>query len=218
WQKFMFDKGLVPQEEFAKKLINQGMILGTSAFVYRVDFKFHWSTTSKEFKQPSLTKPIFINYKSFKEYDGLYNFILDSTISAENKNMFVNGNGFTKGLASIVEDTVYFDLLDDERKNILSSYMEIYRFVIDDIYKQNLWFFVEILAFTPLHVDVSFANASDELDIVAFKNWRPEFKDAIFIGESGKDLSLGEDLGESFKVGRDVEKMSKSKYNLVNPD
>jgi len=36
WQKFMFDKGLVPHDEFAKKLINQGMILGTSAIVYRV--------------------------------------------------------------------------------------------------------------------------------------------------------------------------------------
>ncbi|MCL4131822.1 UNVERIFIED_CONTAM: hypothetical protein GTU68_048054, partial [Idotea baltica] len=35
WQKFMFDKGLVPKDEFAKKLINQGMITGTSAFVYR---------------------------------------------------------------------------------------------------------------------------------------------------------------------------------------
>lgn len=36
WQKFLFDKGEVPVDEFAKKLINQGMILGTSAFVYRV--------------------------------------------------------------------------------------------------------------------------------------------------------------------------------------
>jgi leucyl-tRNA synthetase len=36
WQKFLFDKGLLPVEEFAKKLINQGMILGTSAIVYRV--------------------------------------------------------------------------------------------------------------------------------------------------------------------------------------
>ena len=36
WQKFMFDKGLVPFDEYAKKLINQGMILGTSAIVYRV--------------------------------------------------------------------------------------------------------------------------------------------------------------------------------------
>jgi len=35
WQKFLFDKGHVPVAEFAKKLINQGMILGTSAFVYR---------------------------------------------------------------------------------------------------------------------------------------------------------------------------------------
>ena len=35
WQKFLFDKGVVPVDEFAKKLINQGMILGTSAFVYR---------------------------------------------------------------------------------------------------------------------------------------------------------------------------------------
>ncbi|WP_299434050.1 DUF559 domain-containing protein [uncultured Maribacter sp.] len=34
WQKFMFDRGFVPKDEFAKKLINQGMITGTSAFVY----------------------------------------------------------------------------------------------------------------------------------------------------------------------------------------
>ena len=37
WQKFLFDKGVVPVDEYAKKLINQGMILGTSAFVYRLD-------------------------------------------------------------------------------------------------------------------------------------------------------------------------------------
>ncbi|MGY8910372.1 MAG: class I tRNA ligase family protein, partial [Flavobacteriales bacterium] len=38
WQKFLFDKGIVPVDEFAKKLINQGMILGTSAFVNQVLF------------------------------------------------------------------------------------------------------------------------------------------------------------------------------------
>ncbi|AXT56959.1 leucine--tRNA ligase [Aquimarina sp. AD1] len=36
WQKFLFDRGIVPVDEFAKKLINQGMILGTSAIVYRI--------------------------------------------------------------------------------------------------------------------------------------------------------------------------------------
>ncbi|MET2986172.1 leucine--tRNA ligase [Aureibaculum conchae] len=39
WQKFMFDKGLVPQDEFAKKLINQGMILGTSELAYVTGYK-----------------------------------------------------------------------------------------------------------------------------------------------------------------------------------
>lgn len=112
WQKFMFDKGLVPYDEFTKKLINQGMILGTSAFVYRV----------------------------------------------EGENKFLS-----KGL------------IDNKVQ--------------------------------PIHADVSFVNASDELDIEAFKIWRPEFKDADFILEDGV-----------YKVGRDVEKMSKSKYNVVNPD
>ena len=62
--------------------------------------------------------------------------------------------------------------------------------------------------FTPIHTDVSFVNASDELDIEAFKNWREEFKDAAFITEEDG----------TFKVSREVEKMSKSKYNVVNPD
>ena len=63
-------------------------------------------------------------------------------------------------------------------------------------------------ATTPLHADVSFVNASNELDTEAFKNWRSDYKDAEFIREEDK----------SFKVGREVEKMSKSKYNVVNPD
>jgi len=113
WQKFMFDKELVPHEEYAKKLINQGMILGTSAFVYR----------------------------------------------EEGTNKLIS-----KGL-------------------------------INDI---NV---------SPLHADVSLVNSSDELDIEAFKEWRPEFKDAEFVLENGKYI-----------VGREVEKMSKSKYNVVNPD
>jgi len=60
----------------------------------------------------------------------------------------------------------------------------------------------------PIHTDVSFVNASDELDIEAFKNWREEFKHAEFIAEEDG----------TFKVSREVEKMSKSKYNVVNPD
>ncbi|MFN4075402.1 MAG: leucine--tRNA ligase [Cloacibacterium sp.] len=59
-----------------------------------------------------------------------------------------------------------------------------------------------------IHVDVSLLKGTtDELDIEAFKKWRAEFADAEFILEDGKYI-----------CEREVEKMSKSKYNVVNPD
>lgn len=115
WQKFLFDRGHVPVDEYARKLINQGMILGTSAFIYRV----------------------------------------------ENSNTFVS-------------------------KNLIKD--------------QNV---------QALHVDVSLVNASDELKLEEFSK-HPLYKDyrnAEFVLEDGK-----------YVVGREVEKMSKSKYNVVNPD
>ncbi len=59
---------------------------------------------------------------------------------------------------------------------------------------------------TPMHVDVSLCR-NDELNIEGFKNWRPDLADAEFILEDGK-----------YMCGWEVEKMSKSKYNVVNPD
>ena len=114
WQKFLFDRGYLPVDEFAKKLINQGMILGTSAFAARI----------------------------------------------EGSNTFISE-----------------DLID----------------------KQSVQY---------IHVDVSFVNASNEMDIAAFKAWRKDYGCAEF-----KTSSDG-----SFKVKREIEKMSKSKYNVVNPD
>jgi leucyl-tRNA synthetase len=57
-----------------------------------------------------------------------------------------------------------------------------------------------------IHVDISFVK-NDELDIERFKAWRTEYADAILIHEDGK-----------VTCGSAVEKMSKSKYNVVNPD
>lgn len=114
WQKFLFDLGIVPVEEYAKKLINQGMILGTSAFIYR--------------------KP------GTKTY-------------------------------------VSKDLLETEE------------------------------GIEPIRVDVNLVNASDELDTEGLRKWQSQFETAEFEMHEGV-----------FKVGREVEKMSKSKYNVVNPD
>ena len=59
---------------------------------------------------------------------------------------------------------------------------------------------------TPLHVDVNIVS-NDILDLEAFKAWRPEFANAEFILEDGKYI-----------CGWAVEKMSKSMFNVVNPD
>ncbi len=59
---------------------------------------------------------------------------------------------------------------------------------------------------TPIHVDVNIVQ-NDVLDIEAFRAWRPEYKDADFVLEDGK-----------YVCGWAVEKMSKSMYNVVNPD
>ena len=59
---------------------------------------------------------------------------------------------------------------------------------------------------TPLHVDVNIVS-NDVLDVEAFKNWRPEYNTAEFILEDGKYI-----------CGWAIEKMSKSMFNVVNPD
>ena len=127
WNKFLKDRGFAPTEEPFKKLINQGMILGMSAFAYRL----------------------------------------------EGTNTFVSKN---------------------------------------QIKGQSV---------QPIHVDISLLkDTSDELDIDKFKAWRKEFANAEFILENGVlyTPSLGGGQGEDFLTGREVEKMSKSKYNVVNPD
>ena len=59
---------------------------------------------------------------------------------------------------------------------------------------------------TPIHVDVNIVH-NDVLDVEAFRNWNPEYKNAEFILEDGKYI-----------CGWAVEKMSKSMFNVVNPD
>ncbi|MFT7899736.1 class I tRNA ligase family protein [Tenacibaculum ascidiaceicola] len=148
WQKFLFDRGFLPVDEFAKKLINQGMILGTSAFVY------------------------------------------EATLDGKSLNVFE-----TTSLVQGPNDLTDQHPKWDEYKSKLLK-----KGLTED----------DVLRVKPrsIHVDVSMVNTSDELDTEAFKNWRPEFKDAEFIYEEDG----------TFKVLREVEKMSKSKYNVVNPD
>ena len=112
WNKFLYDIGIVCEDEPFKKLVNQGMIQGRSNFVYRI----------------------------------------------KDTNTFVSYN-------------------------------------LKDQYET-----------TPIHVDVNIVS-NDVLDLEAFRNWRPDYKDAEFVLEDGRYI-----------CGWAVEKMSKSMFNVVNPD
>ncbi|WP_298531150.1 leucine--tRNA ligase [uncultured Algibacter sp.] len=179
WQKFLFDKGVVPVDEYAKKLINQGMILGTSAFVYRVFFepmigKNQSNKSEKEVTRGIFTSNIFVSKTTAEQID-------NDTLLAENEKL-------------------YFQI-----KNRLNELAEI---VTESLGLETGFGIPEQIHVLKLHADVSFVNASDELDTESFKNWREEYKNAEFITEEDG----------TFKVKREVEKMSKSKYNVVNPD
>lgn len=60
---------------------------------------------------------------------------------------------------------------------------------------------------SPVHVDVNFVDSDNTLNVEKFKSWRDDLKNAEFIYEENK-----------FYVSREVEKMSKSKFNVVSPD
>ena len=153
WNKFLKDRGFAPTEEPFKKLINQGMILGMSAFVYRL------TCISEKFINGEKVTNIYVSFEMKKKLEKGELYILDVL----KKNNLIEGNNF-----------------------------EVFGGKYD-----------------PIHVDISLLkDTSDELDIQKFKAWRKEFADAEFIlEEDGKYIT-----------GREVEKMSKSKYNVVNPD
>lgn len=175
WQKFMFDLGLVPVDEFAKKLINQGMILGTSALVYimKRSADMPASYISEEFDK-------FQKAKDFLS-DGVKTFV----ISKELRNKIAHGQATKKDLVEILK---YDDWFNSESKK---KGLEI---ILNDISIEDV---------REVHVPVEFVNSSNEVDFEQFEKWNSDIIGAVILSNIAH---------------REVEKMSKSKYNVVNPD
>ncbi|MFN0291276.1 leucine--tRNA ligase [Pedobacter helvus] len=74
------------------------------------------------------------------------------------------------------------------------------------------------ISLSGIHVDVNIVE-NDRLNIQKFRAWRPEYQDAVFIFEDGTISSpTGGGQEGAYICGVEVEKMSKSKFNVVNPD
>ena len=192
WNKFLKDRGYAPTEEPFKKLINQGMILGMSAFVYRLN-------------------PARINASA------IGNLNINNLFVSKNTYQFLEDLGVRALELDVIEDKINFDVIDHELNSIKHDLTEeeitkIEKFGLKlRLLSNDIAIKVTIdfdFLFNPIHSDVNLVNTSDELNTEAFKNWRSDFSDAEFITEeNGK-----------FYVAREVEKMSKSKYNVVSPD
>ncbi|MDD3630699.1 MAG: class I tRNA ligase family protein [Bacteroidales bacterium] len=216
WNKFLFDIGIAVEDEPFVKLINQGMILGRSNFVYRakpVDFAIYklkniLPAISDNYEIILQDDIITISLADYKTYifvarnDNLENAQkLASSLYANNyKILIIN-------IAKILLENNLKDTLVNEIKSLQDGEIKI---IGRDMYLPPIFVSKNIEGreeYTyPMHVDISLVR-NDILDIEAFKKWQPEFENAYFVLEENKYI-----------CGWEVEKMSKSKYNVQNPD
>ncbi|PWI30737.1 leucine--tRNA ligase [Flavobacteriaceae bacterium LYZ1037] len=192
WVKFMKDRGFVNVEEPFKKLINQGMILGTSAIVYRINIKTVDASKNRiisdgAFKYISVKSNIFASY----------NYLVSIS------NNEIKPSSTNSGL--------FFEAKNKELIFSLMKLFEVENEYLEQVLDGNC---VLEITYDPIRIDVNNINNSDEIiDFDKMKLWN-EFENALFINDSGHI----EDEGGVFTVGREVEKMSKRWLNVVNPD
>ena len=189
WNKFLKDKGFAPTEEPFKKLINQGMILGMSAFVarYQVNYEVKYYLKDKIKSESDL------NDENLHETTSL-----EGKVFVSKTNLIKNSNSNSGyDVSNIVEEKVYEDTKRRQEKVLKDGYSVDYVITLE---KKS-----SNISFIP--VDVNLVNSSDEILITDLKNWRVEFKNFEIIGEENSVLTI-----------REIEKMSKSKYNVVTPD
>ncbi len=227
WNNFMFDLGLVKNREFAKKLVNQGMIQGRSNFVYRAKEQFFEEYLMLKVLEPFFAEvgPIVISESDSEEgynYDFAFeanNLVIEvtsrkqiekierirQTATADGKRLLLLT---TEELTASINDP---EKISEKVKAALNS-REPYIETKDQPAVEQLFVSHSLLykyspeAFTKLHVDVNIVE-NDVLNIEKTQT-NPHFLNANFkLDPNGQ-----------YTCSFEVEKMSKTKYNVVNPD
>ncbi|MAZ71562.1 MAG: leucine--tRNA ligase [Flavobacteriaceae bacterium] len=207
WVKALYDLGHLQVEEPFKKLINQGMILGESAFVHRIGYNIlFWANDKPEGKTISRGAHGTSKVLTDTQKDALSSLqekyrIIENYFFSENlihhfkkKN---NDNEESKKIRGAVDNLVF--------KNLKSELEEI---GVQDKVTFQFHGLLNKYNFYKTHAPIEYVNDKNVLDQEKFKNWQEQYNDSTFYTDSD----------EKFYVSREVEKMSKSKHNVVSPD
>ncbi|MEO7292694.1 MAG: class I tRNA ligase family protein, partial [Ginsengibacter sp.] len=226
WTKVLFDLGLISFDEPFRKLVNQGMIQGSSRFVYRMNsgFKLLRNILQTYFKEYEFIEESSANrnwnfdftshskkinfqilYQQFiqegYEYTGKY-FVDDyHYIFISHEEIFEYY--FSYGIEALINRIRELIILNSNYCSNVRS--QIFYFISSNKLKE-LGLDEDGTTYHPLHVDVNIVDGV-ELDIKAFKKSKPEYSNAELVLEDGKYI-----------CGVEIEKMGKSKLNSVNPD
>jgi leucyl-tRNA synthetase len=161
WSKFLYDRGYIPFEEPFQKMINQGMILGRSSFVY------HSACTITYTENDEKPKTIVKHFYHF----------------------------YTKEIAEkIIKD----GFSEEQIENLINDIEKLNEIKIDGISELRL---------VKLHVDINLVN-NDVLDVENYLKGKQDYLNSKFI----------RNIDNEYICGSEIEKMSKSKYNVQTPD
>lgn len=221
WNMFLYDIGLAVKPEPFKKMINQGMIQGRSSLVYRVNTEkmaeyYLWEKIRDKGMGFEFIRDFRDGRRKFDFFCPEAKLIIEVRKVKSLEKLahpyaeYAQEKGYRMLLIPVrdmlLERTLVFDkiakLLADpsipvfEDKPVLKN---IPVFASKNVKGREHFS-------DPIHVDISMVH-NDILDIEAFKQWQPHLAESEFMLEEGKYI-----------CGWEVEKMSKSKYNVQNPD
>ncbi|WP_400076215.1 leucine--tRNA ligase [Winogradskyella sp. R77965] len=182
WVKLLKDRGFVDVEEPFKKLINQGMILGTSAFMYKINegyYEFEDGIDEDELNE------------LITDFENVFDEYFTGRIISWDK---LEGHKRYNAIGG--ESYRLKDIIDEE--------------TLQEMFNGSIYDFNKITTtLTKRHVPVEYIDSSDNIIIdTGFMDW---YRDELYTSDLFK-------TNGNYKTSRDVEKMSKSKYNVVNPD